>query len=70
MAEPNNWSRDTLAVLRPGVVVDRRPFCCTEPNPTLSPSINAGGYGTLEELLEVITWAQLGIHHKPVIPTD
>ncbi|PPR82723.1 hypothetical protein GOBAR_AA37989 [Gossypium barbadense] len=24
-----------------------------------------GGYGTLEELLEVITWAQLGIHHKP-----
>ncbi|KAF9665037.1 hypothetical protein SADUNF_Sadunf16G0080400 [Salix dunnii] len=27
-----------------------------------------GGYGTLEELLEVITWAQLGIHDKPVIP--
>ncbi|KAL8245339.1 hypothetical protein R6Q59_011597 [Mikania micrantha] len=25
-----------------------------------------GGYGTLEELLEVITWAQLKIHHKPV----
>ncbi|XP_047083553.1 probable cytokinin riboside 5'-monophosphate phosphoribohydrolase LOGL3 isoform X2 [Lolium rigidum] len=25
-----------------------------------------GGYGTLEELLEVITWTQLGIHHKPV----
>ncbi|KAG5556461.1 hypothetical protein RHGRI_006909 [Rhododendron griersonianum] len=25
-----------------------------------------GGYGTLEELLEVITWAQLGIHRKPV----
>ncbi|KAL3846300.1 hypothetical protein ACJIZ3_003703 [Penstemon smallii] len=24
------------------------------------------GYGTLEELLEVITWAQLGIHDKPV----
>uniref|UniRef100_A0ACD6A824 Uncharacterized protein n=1 Tax=Avena sativa TaxID=4498 RepID=A0ACD6A824_AVESA len=27
-----------------------------------------GGYGTLEELLEVITWAQLGIHDKPVSP--
>ncbi|KAF3572354.1 hypothetical protein F2Q69_00061778 [Brassica cretica] len=27
--------------------------------------INGGGYGTLEELLEVITWAQLGIHDKP-----
>ncbi|KAJ6756120.1 CYTOKININ RIBOSIDE 5'-MONOPHOSPHATE PHOSPHORIBOHYDROLASE LOG7 [Salix purpurea] len=26
-----------------------------------------GGYGTLEELLEVITWAQLNIHHKPVV---
>jgi uncharacterized protein (TIGR00730 family) len=25
-----------------------------------------GGYGTLEELLEVITWAQLGIHRKPI----
>ncbi|PHU24017.1 Cytokinin riboside 5'-monophosphate phosphoribohydrolase LOG4 [Capsicum chinense] len=25
-----------------------------------------GGYGTLEELLEVITWAQLGIHDKAV----
>ncbi|KAL9296766.1 hypothetical protein ACSQ67_022662 [Phaseolus vulgaris] len=25
-----------------------------------------GGYGTLEEVLEVITWAQLGIHDKPV----
>ncbi|XP_045808123.1 cytokinin riboside 5'-monophosphate phosphoribohydrolase LOG1-like isoform X2 [Trifolium pratense] len=25
-----------------------------------------GGYGTLEVLLEVITWAQLGIHDKPV----
>lgn len=28
--------------------------------------ISSGGYGTLEELLEVITWAQLGIHRKPV----
>jgi predicted Rossmann-fold nucleotide-binding protein len=28
--------------------------------------IKLGGYGTLEELLEVITWAQLGIHDKPV----
>ncbi|MBA0758083.1 hypothetical protein Gotri_021109, partial [Gossypium trilobum] len=24
------------------------------------------GYGTLEELLEVITWVQLGIHDKPI----
>ena len=26
-----------------------------------------GGYGTLEELLEVVTWAQLGLHAKPVV---
>ncbi len=25
-----------------------------------------GGFGTLEELLEAITWSQLGIHRKPV----
>ncbi|RCV46950.1 hypothetical protein SETIT_9G572500v2 [Setaria italica] len=29
-----------------------------------------GGYGTLEELLEVITWAQLGIHRKPVLQVE
>jgi len=26
-----------------------------------------GGYGTLDELLEAVTWAQLGLHDKPVI---
>jgi len=26
-----------------------------------------GGYGTLEELLEVVTWAQLRLHTKPCI---
>jgi uncharacterized protein (TIGR00730 family) len=26
-----------------------------------------GGYGTLEELLEIITWQQLGLFNKPVI---
>lgn len=25
-----------------------------------------GGYGTLEELFEMLTWAQLGLHAKPV----
>jgi hypothetical protein len=32
----------------------------------LRESICAGGYGTLEELLEITTWSQLGIHAKPV----
>jgi uncharacterized protein (TIGR00730 family) len=26
-----------------------------------------GGYGTLDELLEALTWAQLGLHDKPCI---
>ncbi|MDR0742845.1 MAG: TIGR00730 family Rossman fold protein [Tannerella sp.] len=26
-----------------------------------------GGYGTLEELLEIVTWRQLGLYKKPVI---
>jgi len=27
----------------------------------------SGGFGTLEELMEITTWNQLGIHNKPVI---
>ncbi|CAL9735426.1 hypothetical protein MOSE0_H05666 [Monosporozyma servazzii] len=26
-----------------------------------------GGYGTMEEIMECITWSQLGIHNKPVV---
>jgi len=29
-----------------------------------------GGFGTLEELLEAITWAQLGLHRKPIALLD
>ncbi|MFV9485132.1 TIGR00730 family Rossman fold protein [Christiangramia sp. ASW11-125] len=25
-----------------------------------------GGYGTLEELFEIVTWSQLGLHRKPI----
>ncbi len=26
-----------------------------------------GGYGTLDELLEAVTWAQIGLHAKPIV---
>ena len=29
-----------------------------------------GGIGTLEELIEVMTWAQLGQHEKPIVIAD
>lgn len=29
-----------------------------------------GGYGTVEELVEVLTWSQLGLHAKPVVLLD
>jgi len=29
-----------------------------------------GGFGTLEELAEVTTWAQLGLHRKPIVVLD
>ncbi|MDG2238338.1 MAG: TIGR00730 family Rossman fold protein [Arenicellales bacterium] len=29
-----------------------------------------GGIGTLEELFEIWTWAQLGMHHKPCVLLD
>ena len=25
-----------------------------------------GGYGTLEEIFQIVSWAQLNIHHKPI----
>lgn len=29
-----------------------------------------GGYGTLDELCEVLGWAQLGLHNKPIVMFD
>ena len=27
----------------------------------------SGGYGTLEELMEAVTWTQLNVHNRPVV---
>jgi len=29
-----------------------------------------GGFGTLEEMIEIVTWRQLGLHDKPVVLVD
>jgi uncharacterized protein (TIGR00730 family) len=29
-----------------------------------------GGLGTYEELFEILTWAQLGLHAKPIVVAD
>src|SRR3546814_19216871 len=29
-----------------------------------------GGFGTLDETFEVITWKQLGLHDKPIVLVD
>ena len=29
-----------------------------------------GGYGTLEEVFEVATWTQIGLHYKPIVLLD
>ncbi|GGF37075.1 cytokinin riboside 5'-monophosphate phosphoribohydrolase [Aliidongia dinghuensis] len=29
-----------------------------------------GGYGTLDEMFEIITWRQLGLHDKPLVLAD
>jgi uncharacterized protein (TIGR00730 family) len=29
-----------------------------------------GGYGTVDEMVEVLTWSQLGLHAKPVVLLD
>lgn len=42
------------------------PTCVCLRTATACWSLLPGGYGTMEELLEMITWCQLGIHDKPV----
>src|SRR6266850_333388 len=43
--------------------MSERPRCRT--SPTASSLCLPGGWGTLEEFFEVLTWAQLGLHQKP-----
>ncbi|KAL9331967.1 hypothetical protein ACSQ67_001577 [Phaseolus vulgaris] len=65
----HDGGRHVIGVI-PKTLMPRESFCGSEllwlGSETHANKSHAGGYGTLEELLEVITWAQLGIHDKPV----
>lgn len=59
------WHHDGLTELILAETMHER----KEKMATLADAIVAlpGGCGTLEELLEIITWKQLGIHAKPIV---
>ena len=61
----------TVELLHPGVSDMRRVDSMHTRKATMASLSDAfialpGGYGTLEELFEIITWAQLGLHQKPI----
>ncbi|TYG61902.1 hypothetical protein ES288_D07G186100v1 [Gossypium darwinii] len=49
----------------PSTLMRKETHITSETVGEVRPAIS-GGYGTLEELLEVITWVQLGIYDKPI----
>ncbi len=57
---------DQYLLLSSAGMIFRQLWKCRSSMSNLCESICAGGYGTLEELLEITTWSQLGIHAKPV----
>ena len=53
------------------VMLNKHPACLDDRKATMAELADAfialpGGFGTLEETLEMITWQQLGYHDKPV----
>ena len=61
----NGWCHQNLsAVIQTSTIHERKKKICDLSDLFLA---LPGGYGTLEELLEIITWRQLGLHHKPII---
>ncbi|RYR23290.1 hypothetical protein Ahy_B03g068532 [Arachis hypogaea] len=70
VASKLSWEAEQVGSYTSNCDISRFQILCTEATtelPVMATSHDRrGGYGTLEELLEVITWAQLGIHDKPV----
>ena len=61
----NGWCHQNLTeIIRTETMHERKKTMADMSDATIA---LPGGYGTLEELLEIITWKQLGLYNNPVI---
>jgi uncharacterized protein (TIGR00730 family) len=65
--DPNTWGRTIVVPTMHARKSLMASYVISGSSPGSGFVALSGGYGTLEELMEVVTWNQLGIHHKPIV---
>ena len=61
----NGWCHENLTeIIRTETMHERKKIMADLSDAAIA---LPGGYGTLEELIEIITWRQLGLYNKPLI---